>query len=568
MTVANSSTAKLAGGAAFKEHLAELVMALCALDTTPHADVTRSARAESAAFDLVTREAESAGLGAIEIRRVPIDPRITAHPFFTPLYYTQSAAAPAGLDAARAYAGRANLILRVPGESGDGGPGVKQAFNVHVDVVRPFFPPTRDGDIIHSRGACDDKGNVAALLGALRLIGQRLRERNARLQRDLVCMFVIDEETGGNGSLSCALDRDLKNHYESLFVLECTGSRLHPGNRGCVWYRVDGAVPGVNLFEAAAFIVAELEDEGRAIRAESRHALYPHRPVQTCHGIIGNCGEHPSRINGDVSFRIGFASPEAARRAAELVDDVLADGLRTYVGLYGDKAAERDANGVPRLAQHYVIAADGGELVVQVFGLTGHMSAIRENDGAITKMAALVRALVRSRAALAQAARSAVTLSLAGWPESDRLVLEGGQGFVPTHRLEDIQQRVRAAVQRGLRQYLDIMGVAPTAADGLQVTFEKLHNAAFARPVDSPDVAHALAAGREAGLDVNAPLVGWDASCDARIFAWEYPEMPVITGGAGALAVAHSDREFIDLNEVVRMAEFLARFALRQTGTE
>lgn len=567
MTVANTSTAELAGGAAFKERLAELVLALCALDTTPHADVARSARAESAAFDLIAREAESAGLAGIEIRRVPIDPRIADHPFFTPLYYTQSAAAPAGLDAARAYAGRANLIVRVPGAGGEGGPGVKQAFNVHVDVVRPFFPPTRDGDIILSRGACDDKGNVAALLGGLRIIGQRLRQRNARLQRDLVCMFVIDEETGGNGSLSCALDRDLKNHYDSLFVLECTGSRLHPGNRGCVWYRIDGSVPGVNLFEAAAFILAELEDEGRAIRAESRHGLYPHRPVQTCHGIIGNCGEHPSRINGEVSFRIGFASAEAARRVVDLVGDVLADGLRTYVGLYGDKAAERDANGVPRLAQHYHMTADGADLVVRVFGLTGHMSAIRENDGAITKMAALVRALVRSRAALAQAADSPLALSLAGWAESDRLVLEGGQGFVPTHRLEDIQQRVRAAVQRGLRRYLDIAGAGPVA-DDLPVTFEKLHNAAFARPVESADVAHALAAGREAGLDVNAPLVGWDASCDARIFAWEYPEMPVITGGAGALAVAHSDREFVDMNEVVRVAEFLARFALRQTGTE
>ena len=51
-----------------------------------------------------------------------------------------------------------------------------------------------------------------------------------------------------------------------------------------------------------AFVNEEMEKEGAAIRAESRHELFPQRPVQTCHGIIGPFGEHPSRICGEVSF--------------------------------------------------------------------------------------------------------------------------------------------------------------------------------------------------------------------------------------------------------------------------
>ncbi len=549
----------------FRRYLADLVCEFCAIDTSPHAEVTRSAEAEARLFKIIEREVGATGLEGVSIVRSPIDPRISEHPFFTPLYYTRTDEAPAGLDVARAYQGRFNLLVHVGGR-GRGDRGASQAINVHIDVVRPYFQPDRRGQVIHGRGACDNKGNVAALLGALRLLSDHLKGRETELNRDLTCMFVIDEETGGNGSLSCALDRGLRKRYESLLVLECTSGRLHPGNRGCVWYRVDGVLPGVNLFEAAAFIIAELEDEGRAIRAESDHPLYPHRPVQTCHGIIGACGEHPSRINGDVSFRIAFHAQGAARRAATLVTDVLKDGLRTYVALYGDKTQAPSGSQSVRLDRHQDVTIDPSGITVRVYGLTGHMSAIHENEGAITKLAALVRALVRSRSAIERVAKGAMTLSLVGWPDVSRLVLEGGQGFVPTHTLEEVERRVREAVARGLRRYFDLAPITIDPTEAVQVSFDKLHNAAFARPVASSDMENAVAAARIAGTSTDAPT-GWDASCDARIFACEYPELPVITTGAGSLQDAHSDREQIDVNEVVRMAEFLARFVLLQTGT-
>jgi acetylornithine deacetylase/succinyl-diaminopimelate desuccinylase-like protein len=552
---------------AFSRYVANLVCELCAIDTTPHADVGLSAQAEARAFDVIEREVRAARLARCSVERAPLNPQISDHPFFTPLFYTQAQGAPGGLDAERGYAGRSNLLVRIDGDGRRDG-GVHQALNAHIDVVRPFFSAVYDGNVIRGRGTCDNKGNVAALLGALRLLGEHLGWGSEHLNRHLTCMFVIDEETGGNGSLSCALDRELKERYDSLLVLECTGGRLHPGNRGCVWYRIDGQLPGVNLFEAAAFIIAELEDEGRAIRAESNHPLFPHRPVQTCHGIIGDCGEHPSRINGDVSFRIEFDAGDAAERAASLVADVLADGLRAYVAVYGDKTKVAPGSTAARLDRHHDITADSRGLTVRIHGLTGHMSAIHENDGAITKMAALVRALVRSRSAIERAAGRTPRLSLAGWSDNSRLVLEGGQGFVPTHSLEDIERRVRAAAMRGLRRYFDVADVRADADRALSVSFKKLHNSAFARPVNSRDMEHAIAAARQAGTWSEAPIVGWDASCDARIFACEYPDLPIITAGAGTLQDAHSDREHIDINDVARMAEFLAYFVLRQTGTD
>jgi acetylornithine deacetylase/succinyl-diaminopimelate desuccinylase-like protein len=60
---------------------------------------------------------------------------------------------------------------------------------------------------------------------------------------------------------------------------------------------------------------------------------------------------------------------------------------------------------------------------------------------------------------------------------------------------------------------------------------------------------------------------GWEVSCDARLFAGEYPGMPVITFGAGSLEHAHSNRERIDADELFRSILFMALFVLRETGS-
>jgi hypothetical protein len=54
-------------------------------------------------------------------------------------------------------------------------------------------------------------------------------------------------------------------------VCECTGLKLHPANRGAVWYRAELRPPaGVSAFEMFPFVNEEMEKEGAAIRAESR----------------------------------------------------------------------------------------------------------------------------------------------------------------------------------------------------------------------------------------------------------------------------------------------------------
>ena len=244
------------------QYVTDLLVELCSVDTSPRVDVIGLAHAEQRTFDIIERELSDLATLPVSHRRVPINPGIAGHLAFTPLYYTTTAQCPGGLDVRHCYEGRSNLIVSVDGDRRHRC-GVNQAVNVHVDVVAPYFPPRVEANAVYGRGACDDKGNVVALVASLKLLHQALQTTGVRLNRSLTCMFVIDEETGGNGSLSCVIDRELKKRYDSVLVLECTGSRLHPGNRGCVWYRVDGYHKNVNLFEASAFIVEELRIGGK-----------------------------------------------------------------------------------------------------------------------------------------------------------------------------------------------------------------------------------------------------------------------------------------------------------------
>jgi acetylornithine deacetylase/succinyl-diaminopimelate desuccinylase-like protein len=428
-------------------------------------------------------------------------------------------------------------------------------------VIAPFLPPKQEDGIVWGRGACDDKAGVVAILGALRALDHQRRATGQQPARSLLVMFVIEEEPGGNGSLSLAIDRELKTLYDTLVVLECTGNRIHPANRGAVWYQARLAAD-VPLLEMAAFVIGELEDEGRAIKAESRHPLFPQRPVQTCHGVFGPFGEHPSRICGEAAFAIRFDAPPPAR-AMRVVQDCLEAGLAEYLGRYGDKTKVLDrATARPKVARHYDLRPDGAAVVVAVHGAAGHMGSIDENDGAITKLATLVRALVRSKAALARQAGGSVRLELVGHSEPT-LCLEGGQGFVPTHGMDEITARLRRAAERGAEAYLAWTG-RPGAGAGagcVQMSYDKLHNAAFDGDPDSPAMRRALAAARECGRP-QPEVVGWTVSCDARLFALEYPGLPVLTVGPGQVEHAHSDHEHVRVEEMAQAAQWIAAYLL------
>ena len=155
-------------------------------------------------------------------------------------------------------------------------------------------------------------------------------------------------------------------------------------------------------------------------------------------------------------------------------------------------------------------------------------------------------------------------MSLHDEPAAAVLKLEGGQGFVPTHSIEEVMERMRAAARQGADLYLRLTGQAASAT--VKVTYDKLHNAAFDGDPDSPTMRNAIAAAKAVGMWKDQPIMGWTVSCDSRLFAGEYPGLPVITSGAGLLQYAHGDAEQVKVDDLMTSIAFAAIYILKEAG--
>jgi acetylornithine deacetylase/succinyl-diaminopimelate desuccinylase-like protein len=444
--------------------------------------------------------------------------------------------------------------------------GINTAFNAHIDVVAPYFPPKREGDkYLYGRGSIDDKGGIASIIGALKIINKLQKENRIELANKFTGMFVIEEETGGNGSLSLAIDKELKKRYDSLVVLECAGNQVYPGNLGAVWVKsiLTTDNENVDLLEAVAAAVLQMQVVGLTIKSESKHPLFPHRPVQTCNGILGPFGEHPSRICGKVVFEINGSDIEANK---DVLETAISAGCADFVSRYGDKTKVIvPETGKPKVEKHYSIdAVSADKMTVSIYGSTGHMGSILENDDAIMKWALVMSELI----ALRDADKVSVKMNIPNFDTTKEVVLEGGQGFLPTHDINDVMERMRQAAKDGVKTYLTKNNIDEDAVSCV-VSYDKLHNAAFGGHPDSKSYKNVREAAVMAGLIKEDDVVrGWDVSCDARLFATEFPELPIITTGAGALEVAHADNEHLVIEELLESIHCLVLFMIKETGSK
>ncbi len=131
----------------------------------------------------------------------------------------------------RPYEGRPNVRAVLKGD----GTGKSVIFNAHVDVVppskgqkRPFDPYVEDG-VLYGRGACDDKGQVAVCWTLFRTF----RKLGIKPKGDIILHLVIEEETGGNGTLAL-IRRGEK--ADCCINLEPSCNNILTSVRGAVWF--------------------------------------------------------------------------------------------------------------------------------------------------------------------------------------------------------------------------------------------------------------------------------------------------------------------------------------------
>lgn len=210
--------------------------------------------------------------------------------------------------------------------------GTRLVLSGHVDVVPTGDPTTwsgdpwsgevRDGEL-HGRGACDMKGGVAAILGAVRALGET--GAIERLRGELVVAFVPSEEDGGQGTLAAIragatgdlcvipepsnLDVVVAHAGAITFRLTVPGKAAHASRR----------TEGVSALDNLGDLVRALEaDEARRNGGETDSLMTAlGLPYPTIIGMVAG-GEWASSVmdrivaDGRYGVRLGQAPEEAA----------------------------------------------------------------------------------------------------------------------------------------------------------------------------------------------------------------------------------------------------------------
>ena len=227
------------------------------------------------------------------------------------------------------YAGSPNVVGVWRGTGG----GRSLILNGHVDVVPegertkwdadPFSGLISDGKL-YGRGSTDMKGGNVALLLAL----EAVIRSGIRLRGDVIFESVVEEETGGSGTLATIL-RGYK--ADAALVPEPTNMRLFIQQQGSMWFRVHvpgiGAhagtrYEGVSALEKAILVHAAVMELERQRNKDVRDPLYKNAPIPFPINIGKfNTGNWPSSVPDKATFegRIGVMPGEEMDKVRDLL---------------------------------------------------------------------------------------------------------------------------------------------------------------------------------------------------------------------------------------------------------
>ena len=169
------------------------------------------------AASLLAGELESLG-ARVRVERVPSD--------YQARRCRHASSAPRFIVLARLGGGRRTLHFNGHYDVVPGGPG--------WTVTEPFKPVVREGRL-YGRGACDMKGGIAAVLGALKLAQLRGDEPVHTVEVALV----PDEEIGGECGTGYLVEALLERPPDYVVIPEPSGlSNPWNGHKGLLWVRV------------------------------------------------------------------------------------------------------------------------------------------------------------------------------------------------------------------------------------------------------------------------------------------------------------------------------------------
>lgn len=170
------------------------------------------------------------------------------------------------------------------------GEGRSLILNGHIDVVPegdrqqwendPYSGKVIDGRV-YGRGATDMKGGNVSLLLAL----YALRALGIPLKGDVIFQSVIEEESGGLGTLAAIL-RGYK--ADAAIIPEPTNMKIFPKQQGSLWFRLQikgrsahggTRYEGVSAIEKALFVVDHIRELEKNRNDRITDPLYHNIPI-------------------------------------------------------------------------------------------------------------------------------------------------------------------------------------------------------------------------------------------------------------------------------------------------
>lgn len=239
--------------------------------------------------------------------------RLAEHPFF---------ASPR-----REFSGSPNVVGVLKGTGG----GRSIILNGHVDVVPegdlqkweddPYSGKIVDGKI-YGRGTTDMKGGNVSLLLAL----QAIQALGIRLKGDILFESVIEEESGGAGTLAAIL-RGYR--ADAALIPEPTNLKIFPKQQGSMWFRINvkgQSAHGGTRYEGVSAIEKSMSVMNHILQLEKirnervQDPLYNQIPIPfpiNIGKISG--GDWPSSVADFVQIegRIGVSPDETMDEAKE-----------------------------------------------------------------------------------------------------------------------------------------------------------------------------------------------------------------------------------------------------------
>ncbi|WP_147533670.1 peptidase [Bacillus marasmi] len=231
------------------------------------------------------------------------------------------------------FVGNPNVVGILQGTGG----GKSIILNSHIDVVPegdlekweedPFSGLIKNGKLF-GRGSTDMKGGTAALLLAI----EAIQATQIKLKGNVIFESVIEEESGGAGTLACLLRGYTA---DAALIPEPTNLKFFPKQQGSMWFRINvhgksahggTRYEGTSAIDKAYQIIQKIHQLEKIRNERMNDPLYEKIkiPIPINIGKI-NSGTWPSSVPdlAIIEGRMGVAPNETMEAAEKEMESIL-----------------------------------------------------------------------------------------------------------------------------------------------------------------------------------------------------------------------------------------------------